>query len=120
MPKITDHNKNIGKKYGKLTVLSWYKKGRVYYECLCDCGNKTTKIASNVLCGQTTSCGCNRTNNESLKERARQMGLKTRHYEEICTNCGKKEHYARGYCRNCYARYMRNGTPKRVNKRNGE
>ena len=40
---------------------------------------------------------------------ARRIGLKNRKYEEKCTYCGKDEHYAKGYCRNCYNRYRRNG-----------
>lgn len=40
---------------------------------------------------------------------AKQMGLNNRKYEEKCSYCGKEEHYAKGYCKNCYARYVRNG-----------
>lgn len=45
----------------------------------------------------------------SRKEMAREMGLRNRKYDEVCSYCGKPEHYAKGYCRLCYARYRRNG-----------
>lgn len=54
-----------GKKFGKLTVISKsnVRKGnRVYWDCICDCGNKT------VVCGinlgrMVNSCGCIRSKN---------------------------------------------------------
>lgn len=117
MPKIIDHNGNIGKKFGHLTVLTWNKRERVYYECKCDCGNITSKAANNVIHGYTTSCGCTRFNSEKRIENARKMGLNTRVHEEICDNCGKHEHYAKGLCRNCYERQRRNGTTDYKNRK---
>lgn len=33
--------------------------------------------------------------------------------KKICLFCKEeKEHYAKGYCKNCYARYKRRGTPE--------
>ena len=72
---ILNHYKNLHKldemkenaklepntKYNMLTVLSLhhidnnYKK---YYECLCDCGNKTIVEYSKIKNGYTKSCGC--------------------------------------------------------------
>lgn len=40
---------------------------------------------------------------------ARRTGLKNRKYEEKCSYCSKDEHYAKGYCKTCYARLRRNG-----------
>ena len=31
-----------------------------------------------------------------------------------CNFCGNLKHYAKGYCRNCYERFKRNGTPEYV------
>lgn len=47
-------------KYNMLTILSLhhidnYEK---YYECLCDCGNKTIVVGSKLKNGHTKSCGC--------------------------------------------------------------
>lgn len=43
-------------------------------------------------------------------ESARKMGLANRKYQKKCTFCGKEEHYQHGYCKNCFARYLRKGT----------
>lgn len=48
-----------GQKFGKLTVLSEaFRKKNVYWDCLCECGNKTIVIGSSLRNGHTTSCGC--------------------------------------------------------------
>lgn len=50
-----------GNKYGKLVVISraGNKKGRVFWSCLCDCGNEAVISADNLRTGNTKSCGCN-------------------------------------------------------------
>jgi hypothetical protein len=51
----------IGKKYGKMTVLSEGGRtnfGKVKFICKCDCGNTKEVIGSGLLRGTTTSCGC--------------------------------------------------------------
>lgn len=35
--------------------------------------------------------------------------------DKPCKHCGIDKHYAKGYCRNCYTRYHRNGTPEILN-----
>ena len=52
-----------GKRFGKLTVLerAESKNGRTYWKCKCDCGNELNVIASNLLRGNTKSCGCSST-----------------------------------------------------------
>lgn len=56
MPSFIDRT---GKRYGKLTAVSRLpnKDGYVMWECVCDCGNKTT-VPSSSLSSNTTSCGC--------------------------------------------------------------
>ena len=53
----------IGKKYGKLTVVEKTEKrsksGSVFWVCLCDCGNKKEINGVSLRSGQTKSCGCN-------------------------------------------------------------
>lgn len=50
---------HIGEKYGKLTILSCFKKGQDYwYHCKCDCGNEVDVIGKRLFYGTTTSCGC--------------------------------------------------------------
>lgn len=53
----------IGEKFNKLTILSvdeekTKEKKRTYYNCICDCGNKTIVPASQLFNGHTKSCGC--------------------------------------------------------------
>ena len=56
------HIKDItGKRFGKLVVLkqSNIKKNRcIYWDCLCDCGNKVCIRGSSLRNGNTQSCGC--------------------------------------------------------------
>jgi hypothetical protein len=60
-----DHNANIGKRFGMLTILAVkklkqnndkYKK--IYYECKCDCGSIRLYQAHTVLSNGLKSCGC--------------------------------------------------------------
>lgn len=46
----------IGKRFGKLTVISYAKEGK--WVCLCDCGNKSTICGQDLREGKTRSCGC--------------------------------------------------------------
>lgn len=62
MAKITDLT---GMRFGMLVVInraSDYvsKNGNKAprWNCVCDCGNKTTVLATRLICGRTTSCGC--------------------------------------------------------------
>jgi hypothetical protein len=49
-----------GKKFGKLLPLhiSKKEKGKVYWMCLCDCGNHTEVAAGKIKFLSTKSCGC--------------------------------------------------------------
>ena len=51
----------IGKRYGKLTVIE--DTGKRYhqtklYKCLCDCGNYKEVNTNQLHSGHVTSCGC--------------------------------------------------------------
>lgn len=50
----------IGDKYNRLTIEKIYKlESKTYFDCICDCGNKTIKISpTNLITGNTKSCGC--------------------------------------------------------------
>lgn len=57
------HNlKNLkGKVFGRLTVIELSKKskpGKIYWECLCQCGNIKSISSNSLLSGNTKSCGC--------------------------------------------------------------
>lgn len=49
-----------GKKFGKLTVLSfaYVKNTHTYFNCICECGNKCIIMGKSLVSGNTTSCGC--------------------------------------------------------------
>lgn len=49
-----------GSKFGRLTVLSRDSsiKGRGYWQCQCDCGEKKTILSDSLRSGKTRSCGC--------------------------------------------------------------
>ena len=50
----------VGKRYGRLIVqkYSHISKGHRYWKCVCDCGNTITTISTNLINGNTKSCGC--------------------------------------------------------------
>lgn len=50
-----------GRKFGKLTAISISGKssrGRIMWDCICDCGNETIVSANNLKSSQVISCGC--------------------------------------------------------------
>jgi len=51
-----------GKRFGKLTVLSFNKKekGHYYWNCICDCGTECVKDGDRLRRLETKSCGCYR------------------------------------------------------------
>lgn len=52
----------VGKKFGKLTVISFNKKekGHYYWNCICDCGKECVKDGDRLRRLETKSCGCYR------------------------------------------------------------
>jgi hypothetical protein len=50
----------VGNKYSRLTVIAYKetKKGKAYWNCICDCGNNTCISTSDLVTGNTMSCGC--------------------------------------------------------------
>ena len=52
----------VGKKFGKLTVLSQVKERSinraVFWVCKCDCGKKSKVSGNHLKSGHTKSCGC--------------------------------------------------------------
>lgn len=53
----------IGNKYGKLTVLKEVeptKSSQRQFLCRCDCGKEKIILGSNLIYGESTSCGCNK------------------------------------------------------------
>lgn len=52
-----------GKRFDRLVVLSYDEekskvKGRTYWFCKCDCGKIISVNSTNLISGNSTSCGC--------------------------------------------------------------
>lgn len=64
-----------GRRFGKLKVLSYagIVKTHRSWNCVCDCGNKTLRIGSNLILGHVRSCGC--LQNEILRKNRLTHGL---------------------------------------------
>ena len=54
------HENLLGRRFGHLSVVRFYSsvKKYIYWECICDCGNRHLVRAGNLRTGQVTSCGC--------------------------------------------------------------
>lgn len=51
-----------GKRFGRLVPIEPRRvRGRYGWLCKCDCGNETEATTSDLTCGNTSSCGCYRT-----------------------------------------------------------
>lgn len=51
----------VGRKFGKLTVISASNKTEsspYYWNCRCECGNEAAVIVASLMRGATRSCGC--------------------------------------------------------------
>lgn len=49
-----------GMKFGILTAILPVYKNRIYWQCLCECGNYSVVRNDRLKSGETTSCGCRR------------------------------------------------------------
>ena len=49
-----------GKRFGRLVVQerTGYRKGRITWMCICDCGRSTLATSADLAGGKTKSCGC--------------------------------------------------------------
>jgi hypothetical protein len=131
----------VGKKIGKLTVLSRdidrFISGRpvVFYRCKCDCGNTKSILSCNLLkkTGATTSCGCkiklpegeSRTRSTfktyiiSAKQRNLTFNLTYSQFKDItkkeCHYCGcPPSNISRSH--KCNGEYIYNGIDRKDNK----
>lgn len=66
-------DKYVGKKYGKLTILSVCREnGETMGDCLCECGNISHTYINKVVHGAISSCGCEKGN---IKHRGKNTRL---------------------------------------------
>jgi len=59
-----------GQRFGRLTVIRFAGKDNhrnAYWECLCDCGNRTIVQQAHITHGTTVSCGCKHKENNQIR-----------------------------------------------------
>lgn len=71
MRRKYDYDSFIGKKYGRLTILSFEKRGyKMFAHCKCDCGNEKDVCMSLLINNNTTSCGCKKKEKTTEKNKS--------------------------------------------------
>lgn len=81
-------------KFGKLTAISPVRVGRyTHWECKCDCGGKITVVGTNLVRGQTQSCGCLR--REKVRTRNKRNSTKVgeltlSYFNQVKRNASKR------------------------------
>lgn len=82
----------IGKKFGRLTVLSdaGAKGGRTYSNCLCDCGKMVVVSNKHLKSGHTKSCGCYK--NEIVSEIGKITGKTSIKYAQSQAHENNRKH----------------------------
>jgi hypothetical protein len=130
-----------GQRFGKLETISRAPnyKNKTRWNCICDCGEKTTVFSLNLKKGNTKSCGCLNTHHRfldatltakhSLYYRYKKVCAKNRNYsfslnfaefialtEQNCHYCGKKPNQ---FCKRKYDRkiFFYNGLDRLNNDR---
>lgn len=90
------------KKFGRLTVIDVaYKKNKAFYwNCICDCGNKSVVMASALKSNKIISCGCY--NKERIAEACRKYrgGEKIDKVTIVSYDKNKKKYKCRCECGN--------------------
>lgn len=82
-----------GQRFGKLIAIKPFKKnGRIYWECVCDCGNTADVYGTSLRNGHTTSCGCNLRYCNSESKTHLYM-----HYSLMKARCSPKFRYRKCY-----------------------
>ena len=96
----------IGDRYGRLVVVEEVPKTHRHrrYLCRCDCGNMHEVDTHNLEHGQTKSCGCLAT--ETRKKNAQKIGYGNLKYVG-CRWCDCDKHYAKGLCKKCYQKALK-------------
>lgn len=111
-------NKHIpnNTRFGRLTVQGGDEFGASYI-CRCSCGNTLVVKKNDLLSCRVLSCGqCQPKNNKAFTRSVFNEYGSVTDFDygpdvKTCSYCGRPEVWARGLCKNCYARYH-------VNKKN--
>lgn len=76
-----ESKKYIGRRFGKITVMSilGYIDSVCHFDCLCDCGTRKTIKLSNIVNKKLKSCGCY-TDEKNLNSAEKLIGLTIRRF----------------------------------------
>lgn len=70
-----------GYKFKRLTPIKEVRKnGRIFWECVCDCGNTKTIRRDSLIAGTTVSCGCYNVDRAKRGENRRAHGMVGTHF----------------------------------------
>lgn len=104
----------VGKKFNKLTALrrdaSRMANGKVYWECLCDCGEVISVFTGHLQNGHTKSCGCIQSPKSNSAKIARWRAAVLVSYGFKCLKCGSADlqleaHHIRSFTKYPELRY---------------
>jgi hypothetical protein len=78
-----------GQKFGRLTVIEMAEKVRIknttkiYWKCLCDCGNEKNILLGSLRSGRTKSCGCLKSETTKEKNKNKKIDLTGKRYGRL-------------------------------------
>jgi len=122
------HTKKLGKRFGRLTVLSRHHKddgGQLHFLCRCDCGNEVVKRSDHLQPGVNHSCGCAHRDSFKHLDRAKDITGQTFNKWFVVSRVKPTDktarHGAKWLCRctGCGAESEIYGTSLRSGHRNG-
>ena len=89
----------VGKRYGRLVVIEKADSlnGHVRWRCKCDCGNECVVHGSALKSGNTTSCGCYKTENakklySTVRQNDKRLYAVWNGIKQRCTNPNSKSY----------------------------
>lgn len=85
----------LNQKFGKLTVIEFVevRSKFAYWKCRCECGNERVVRGSNLLSGQTKSCGClNTTSHVKHREGKARLYVIWAGMKQRCENANRKDY----------------------------
>lgn len=82
---MAELNNLIGKRFGRFVVLekAESRKGKTFWKCECDCGNKKEIYSYALTSGKAKSCGCLRSETSSNKGKMRVEDLTGRKFGRL-------------------------------------
>lgn len=83
MPRAHNFKDRKGEIFGRLTVIELSKKSKpkkIYWKCLCQCGNIIDVLSNSLISGNTKSCGCLRSELVSNKYSTHKKSTSSEYY----------------------------------------